>query len=253
MAKLLISVKSVDEALLALAAGVDVIDFKDPSNGALGALDCALSAQIVQAIKQQNKLVNPQAHKTMQISATVGEHHTALNALMADTKARIEICIDIIKIAVSPLFYTPDFLIEIRKLTLNNAKIMAVFFADEIIDFNVLPILANAGFDGAMLDTKNKQQNLISVQSKTALQQFSQKCHQYDLKSGFAGSLKPQYMDYLVEFNPTYIGFRGGVCENSIRNAPLSRAKLIEVVTMLHKHNNTHCKVHKSLYPALHS
>ena len=47
--KMLASVTSVDEALIALDAGVDMIDLKNPSTGALGALDPALVKDIVEA------------------------------------------------------------------------------------------------------------------------------------------------------------------------------------------------------------
>ena len=36
MTQLLVSVKNSEEAMLVLAAGVDIIDLKDPSMGALG-------------------------------------------------------------------------------------------------------------------------------------------------------------------------------------------------------------------------
>ena len=50
MTQLLISVKNVEETLIALEAGVDIIDLKDPENGALGALDIATSKSILQVI-----------------------------------------------------------------------------------------------------------------------------------------------------------------------------------------------------------
>ena len=37
MTQLLVSVKNVEETFIALDAGVDIIDLKDPANGALGA------------------------------------------------------------------------------------------------------------------------------------------------------------------------------------------------------------------------
>ena len=50
MMRLLISVKNVEEALIALTIGVDVIDLKDPNVGALGALNLTDTQQILQAI-----------------------------------------------------------------------------------------------------------------------------------------------------------------------------------------------------------
>jgi dihydroneopterin aldolase len=240
MTQLLISVKNVAEALLALEAGTDIIDLKDPNIGALGALDMAISANIVQLI----------GGATI-VSATVGEQHTCLNELITEIKARAEIGADIIKIAVSRFFYEADFLIEISKLTNAGIKIVAVFFADENIDYDLLEMLQKAGFYGAMLDTKNKLHGLLALQSKSNLHSFTHLCHQHQLESGLAGSLKPQHVETLCEINPKYIGFRGGVCENDIRKADLSGAKVIEIKNMLHQHNKINDKAHLSMGLAL--
>ena len=125
--ELLISVKNVDEALLALGAGADIIDLKDPSVGALGALDLSQTERIVQAINGCGY-----------VSATVGEGHATLNELMTDIHARARLGVDIIKIAVSTLFYEPSFIVELKKLTSKGVKIIAVFFADEEINLNLL-------------------------------------------------------------------------------------------------------------------
>ena len=48
--QLLVSVKNLAEAKIALAADVDIIDLKNPADGALGALSAEDIAQIVQFI-----------------------------------------------------------------------------------------------------------------------------------------------------------------------------------------------------------
>ena len=218
MTQLLISVKNVAEALIALDAGADIIDLKDPNIGALGALDAVLSLQIVHAI-------NGRAI----ISATIGEQHASLNALIASIEARAKLGVDIIKIAVPKFFNEPEFLLEITQLTNNGIKIVAVLFADEPIELSLLDKCQQMGFFGAMLDTNNKQQNLLQVQSQSDLQMFTQKCNLHQLQYGFAGSLRPQDIADLINFNPTFIGFRGGVCENNLRISVLSRSKVLEV------------------------
>jgi (5-formylfuran-3-yl)methyl phosphate synthase len=242
MTQLLISVKNIEETLLALQIGVDIIDLKDPNIGALGALDLQETRRIVQTVDGFALL-----------SATVGEQHAQLNDLVLDIEARAEMGVDIVKIAVSALFYDENFLIEMAKLSIVGIKIVAVFFADASLDFGLLPVLQKAGFYGAMLDTQNKQCNLLEVQEKMTLRLFTQLCHQNRLKSGLAGSLKPQHIEELVNFNPTYIGFRGGVCENNRRNLTLSGAKVIEVKDMLHAHNKLTGKPQKTMDLALHS
>jgi len=242
MTQLLISVKNVKEALIALDAGADIIDLKDPDNGALGALNIDISANILQAISG-----------AAIVSATVGEHHATLSDLIFDIRTRVELGADIVKIAVSELFYEADFMIEMAKLTNEGVKIVAVFFADESIDLNLLKKSQQMGFFGAMLDTKSKQQNLLQVQAQSDLQTFRQKCNQHQLQYGFAGSLKSQDIVNLIKFNPTYIGFRGGVCENNMRRSALSLCKVLEAKSMLHAHNKINGKAQKSMDLALHS
>ena len=98
MTQLLISVKNLQEANIALAVGVDIIDLKDPNVGALGALDLDVTKEIVH-------LVN--GYKL--ISATVGEQHTSIDELMFDIQVRADVGVDIIKVAVSDLFQAADF------------------------------------------------------------------------------------------------------------------------------------------------
>lgn len=242
MTQLLISVKNLEEAMIALAAKVDIIDLKDPNQGALGALDLDTTCEIVKQINGRSL-----------VSATVGELHASLDALVADIQLRIDIGVDIIKVAVSDLFYQANFYDAIRLITKAGVKIVVVFFADEAIDSELLPALKNAGVYGAMLDTKNKHKNLLQVQSQQALQLFTQQCYEYQLNSGLAGSLQPQHIDQLVRINPTYIGFRGGACNNSQRKSTLDQVKVHEIISMLRNGNKNRVQGRLILGLALHT
>ncbi len=242
MTQLLISVKNVQEAALVLAAGVDMIDLKEPNIGALGALDLSTTEQILTRVNGE---------KT--VSATVGEQHANVAALVNDIQKRADIGVDIIKIAVSDLFQATDFYDEIARLTNAGIKIVAVFFVNNIINFELLPRLKQAGFYGAMLDTQHKQHDLLNLQSEQTLHLFTQACQKNQLVSGLAGSLKPQYVDLLLKINPTYIGFRGGVCENSDRKSGLSQVKLSQLQNVLRNGNKNHTKAQLILNLALHS
>lgn len=226
MTQLLISVKNLEETQLALSAGVDIIDLKDPSVGALGALSLQETAQIV-------ALIDGLAI----VSATAGEQHISLTELVQAIEARSDIGVDIVKIAVSSLFYDEHFIVEMAKLTIVGIKIVAVFFADTELDLSLLEKLGKIGFYGAMLDTQGKQDDLLHVQSKSFLKEYVLRCEKNGLKSGLAGSLKSQYIEYLTEIYPTYIGFRGGVCENHARTTHLSIKKVTEVKNMLCEYN----------------
>ncbi len=240
--QLLISVQNSEEALVALHASADVIDLKDPNNGAVGALDLVTTAQILQEIN---------GHAL--VSATVGESHATLRDLVGDIQARVDLGVDIVKIAVSPLFDEVDFFAEMHKITSQNIRLVALFFADVTRDTQSLAKLHNVGFYGAMLDTQEKRFSLLELQSKAHLEEFIRDCEKNQLISGLAGSLKPQDVEFLQELKPTFIGFRGGVCEDNMRESALNLDKVQKIKKMLFKHNKINGLARKSLVSALHS
>jgi len=222
MTQFLISVKNLAETGLVLEVGVDIIDLKDPSVGALGALDLKLTEKIV-------KLVDK---KTI-TSATVGEHHQSLLALTESIQERANLAVDIIKIAVGPLFNDSEFVHQMRKLTSTGIRLVAVFFAEQPLNYSLLEHLQSAGFFGAMLDTQNKHKNLLQSSNLDTLKLFTKVCQQHELKSGLAGSLRIEHIQKLVGVSPYYIGFRGGACEGDLRDKHLSQKKINELKLML--------------------
>ncbi len=243
MTQLLVSVKNVEETLIALNAGVDIIDLKDPANGALGALDLAISTQIVAKTQQYNQLstINNPNFSPILTSATVGEQHNDLSHLMKSVMQRLAINVDIIKIAANSLEAIPNWQtkFDMQAITAAKAstKLVAVFFADQEINLTLLETFNKMGFYGAMLDTSVKHKDLLTICTMQALQTFTQSCKKNALKSGLAGSLKPQHIECLSEISPFYIGFRGGVCESDVRNNDLTMHKVVKVKKLLQKHN----------------
>lgn len=242
MTQLLISVKNLAETALVLEAGVDIVDLKDPSVGALGALDLELTAQIV-------KLVDKKANT----SATVGEFHQSLMALIEAIQARADLGVDIIKVAVGPLFHDSEFVHQMRELTRSGVQLVAVFFADEPFNHGLMEQLQSAGFYGAMLDTQNKHKNLLQSCNLDDLQLFTKVCQQRELKSGLAGSLRIAHIQKLAEVSPNYIGFRGGACEGDLRNQHLSQQKIDEIKSMLFECNKLEADRPALVQTALHS
>ncbi len=231
--QLLISIKNVDEAMVALETGVDILDLKDPNIGALGALDLKTTERILQNIQAFQALTFQQSQPL--ISATVGEEHADMAVLIQMIDIRIKMGINMIKIAVSDL-RRKNLLSKLNKQA-QQVKLVAVFFADQAIDLDFLQQLKVHGFYAAMLDTQKKQQNLIQICADATLQNFVQKCHEIGLKTGLAGSLKPQHIAHLANINPSYIGFRGGVCADNLRKSILIPEKIIKVKKLLREHN----------------
>jgi (5-formylfuran-3-yl)methyl phosphate synthase len=234
MTKLLISVKSTAEAILALEAGADFIDLKDPKVGALGSLDNALSKDIVQAV-----------NKKAVISATIGEDHPHKLALLEAIDRKVEIGVDIVKLAISDYFNDVTFLQQLQaKISSEHIKLVAVIFADEVFDFHLIKKLAEIGFYGVMLDTQNKQQNLLSVISEEDIHFFVKSCKKQGLQAGLAGSLRVECIHDLLNYFPSYLGFRSGVCLEFVRDSGLDADLIKMVKNTLYKHNKTNTRVY---------
>ena len=241
MTQLLVSVKNVSEALLALRAGADVIDMKDPSVGALGALSTSEITTIVSALRKQNPQVC--------ISATIGDTHENVDAMQQAIMQTASLGVDIVKFPLNGHTHDLKALLGIstllsvetemaKPLTSKRVILFGVLFADIVLDLDLIEAAAEAGLAGVMLDTQYKTQDLLCHANHATLLNFVNRCKRNDLKSGLAGSLQVQYIENLVTLNPSYMGFRGGLCSHLNRNGDLDVNKLEMAKLLLHKGDN---------------
>jgi uncharacterized protein (UPF0264 family) len=91
--RMLVSVRSVDEALLAARGGADFIDLKEPNEGALGGLPTATIGAIVGALR---------AHGIdLPVSATIGDlPMLARDAILAQVDAVGACGVDYVKVGI---------------------------------------------------------------------------------------------------------------------------------------------------------
>jgi (5-formylfuran-3-yl)methyl phosphate synthase len=210
MTLMLASVLSPAEAETALERGADIIDCKDPSRGALGALPLAVVSEIVEVVKGRRP-----------VSTVVELPHDVTHARDA-IEAAASTGVDFVKFAL-PL--TPDageIIDELAPLA-ERRRLIAVLFADLGPDFTVLNRLAEAGFAGAMLDTAHKGKGrLLDAMSVGALADFVGRCRALKLTAGLAGSLESPDVPRLLVMAPDVIGFRGALCADGDRRNTLS-------------------------------
>jgi uncharacterized protein (UPF0264 family) len=219
MTGMLASVTSVDEAVIALQASVDIIDLKQPSAGALGALDIELIKQIVGDINGR-----------CPISATIGDLPMQPELVLNAVKAMAETGVDYIKIGFFPGGDHQATVEELTALTQQNLALIAVLFADSEIDFAVIDALKNAGFKGVMLDTMNKKNGaLTQVMADEEIAEFVRSAKNRQLICGLAGSLRLEDIPGLLGYQPDYLGFRGALCLQHDRTSQLSRHAIAEV------------------------
>ncbi len=228
MTKMLASVNSLAEALEVLAAQVDIIDLKEPAQGALGALSTVLVKQIVDEIQG-----------SCPISATVGDLPMQPELVSNAVIAMAATGVDYVKIGFFP---GGDWQATIRSLSAltPSLALIAVLFADTQPNFNFLSALKEAGFAGVMLDTMDKQQgSLPQLLEKVAIATFVSLAKQHDLLCGLAGSLRLQDIPELLPYQADYLGFRGALCRQHNRIAQLDR-QAIQRIQLAVKNDDQH-------------
>jgi (5-formylfuran-3-yl)methyl phosphate synthase len=231
MTKLLASVRNLDEARIALDCGADIIDLKEPANGALGAVPHAVARAVVAFVAGRAP-----------VSATIGDLPLRARLVAPAVQAMAATGVDYIKIGLfapaqdaSPGDLVSTVRAELAEARLLEAasgtKLVAVLFADRAPDFALVDVLARAGFSGVMLDTAGKASGSLLVHLDHArLRAFCQLARARHLLAGLAGSLRAQDVANLLPLDADYLGFRGALCEADDRSAPLSALRIQQVI-----------------------
>lgn len=229
MIKLLISVTTVEEALLALDAGVDILDLKNPAEGALGALPLHTVGDIVDAVR---------GRKT--ISATIGDLPMQPQLLVDAVVAMAASGVNIVKVGFFPGADYHACIQAMLPVTAKGIKLVAVLPADLNPDLQLCAEFKQAGFLGVMLDTFHKNgRHLLDHYSLQQVTDFIRQINGLQLECGVAGSLRLNHVQPLAQLRPGYMGFRGAVCHGSQRSAAIDRDKLVALTQLLQKYNET--------------
>ncbi|WP_029558671.1 (5-formylfuran-3-yl)methyl phosphate synthase [Xanthobacter sp. 91] len=223
---LLASVATLDEMRTALAAGVDILDLKNPSEGALGAWapEALLDAVALWRV----------AGAPGSLSATVGDHPLEPDVLRAAAERTAATGVPLVKIgfALGDGAALPPVLEALRPLA-RETRLIAVLFADQAPDLAAVPLFAGAGFHGVMLDTADKAAGgLLAHLPVETLARFVAAARAEGLLTGLAGSLKMADIAPLAALRPHYLGFRGALCAEG-RTSALDPARLSAVRDML--------------------
>lgn len=227
MTGMLASVNGLEEALLAEASQVDVIDLKQPALGALGSLAVGAVSEIVATLDPDTV-----------ISATVGDLPMQPDLVYGAVKAMAATGVDYVKIGFFPGGDWQACAQYLADIAAQGYALIAVLFADAHPDVNFVPSLAQAGFRGVMLDTMNKSQgSLTEVMSMSALQGFVSMAQKHGLLAGLAGSLRFEDIERLLPLKPDYLGFRGALCEQHCRTARLNRDHIALIRQLISEHD----------------
>lgn len=211
MSRWLASVRNLEEVDCLLAESPDIIDLKEPGQGALGALPHDIVRKAVALIKGR-----------CQTSATVGDLPMEPARLYRVAEKMAATDVDYVKIGLFPHERAPDCLMALQPLADRGISLVGVMFADKHPDFSWIPLMQQAGFKGVMLDTATKNGlGLLNHLSLPRLGRFIESAHRVGLISGLAGSLGIQDVPLLLSLKPGYLGFRGALCYAGQRKSNL--------------------------------
>jgi (5-formylfuran-3-yl)methyl phosphate synthase len=224
MTLFLASVRDAAEAEMAVGAGVDIVDLKDPGRGALGALDLESIDACVRAVGGR-----------VPVSATIGdlppEEKTVTAAVLA-TAAR---GVDYVKLGLFPGGDAERCLNKLADLAA-NVRLIVVLFADALPNIDAIGLAARSGASGVMFDTLGKgAAALPDLMSSEALADFAAFARAQNMTMGLAGSLKLQHVPALLGLGPDLLGFRGALCHENKRDKPLDGERLAAVRALIPK------------------
>ena len=204
--RMLASVRSAEEALFAIQAGADLIDAKEPSEGALGAVAPETLREIVAAVGGRRP-----------VSCTVGDLPLELDPLRNAVRLNADCGADFVKIGIFE-HGVPLSKIRVLPSHLDKVPLIAVLFADRLPQLQALAELGAAGWHGVMLDTADKGGGgLREWVDPDWLANFVHQARAAKLLVGLAGSLGADDVRPLAALRPDYLGFRGALCTGADR------------------------------------
>jgi (5-formylfuran-3-yl)methyl phosphate synthase len=205
MTALLASVRTVAEASAAMENGADIIDLKDPTQGALGALPRAVIEAIVERVR---------ATGAFPVSATVGdlddgEHDEMVRRVLATAQTGV----DFVKVGIAPGAGARG---ALRRLAGLPVRVVPLFLADAGLDLALIDVACAAGFPIVMVDTGDKRTgSLFDCVAPAVLAAMIRITHDAGARAGLAGSLRFAHVPMIAELAPDIAGFRGALCDGT--------------------------------------
>jgi len=230
MTGMLASVSNLDEAIIALQENVDIIDLKDPSQGALGAVTTEVAEEVVEFVSGK-----------CLVSATIGDLPMQATLIGKAIATMASSGVDIIKVGVFDDL-TDEVIASLKQQAIKGAKgvngkqftIVIVFFVDKGLDSEKISDLAKAGIRGVMLDTADKTKgNLRTHMQDKEIESFVSQTKSYGLLAGLAGSLQASDIAPLLELEPDYLGFRGALCKDHLRIQALASSSVRNIRSLI--------------------
>jgi uncharacterized protein (UPF0264 family) len=224
--RLLVSVRTANEAEVALAGGCDVIDIKEPALGAMGMADPATITAVVSRVCEL-KSSGP-------VSVALGE---AAEWGQERTLPQLPKQLTYLKLGTAGLQSDVHWLrrlAEVKERCIDNgcgpAKWIAVAYADwesacGPCPEEVVEGARDCGFAGVLIDTNSKGRgglfNWLSIEQLESLTVVARSC---GLEFALAGRLQIDDIPRIELVSPDIVGIRSAACREGIRTSEIDSA-----------------------------
>jgi len=235
------------EASEAIAGGADIIDVKNPQEGALG-------ANFPWVIKRIREI----APRKIQVSCALGDVPNLPGSISLAALGAASLGVDYIKVGLYG-FKTPReavFLLQnVNKAAKEcnpKIKVVATGYADaeriSTLDPMLIPEIASlAQVDLAMIDTAVKDgKNIFNFLAVKQLEKFVDEAHKLGLEAALAGSLRKQDLPVVYGLGADVAGLRGAACTNSDRVKGQITRKLVQELVETVRQAETQAKIKRA-------
>ena len=219
--KLLVSVRSPEEALAALKAGADLIDVKEPGRGPLAPAEAEVVAAVVTIVDGK-----------VPVSAALGEW--APNALV-EAHWHLQLPLDYVKWGLAGYAHSPGWgndLLDMRRQMKRGPEVVAVAYADHLRAKSVPPaevakFAKRYKYKAFLLDTFLKdKKNLLNFLEPEEIGELVELLREGGVAVAIGGSLKLEDLKKLKGVHPDWYAVRGAVCVGGDRKADLDPSRI---------------------------
>jgi uncharacterized protein (UPF0264 family) len=224
--RLLVSVVDADEARVAVDAGVDIVDVKNPAEGSLGAPRPVVIAQVREAVPPERP-----------VSVAIGDlpnlpGTAALAALGAARSGAGYLKVGLW--GTSAIDEAVAVLRAVRDAVDGGAVVIAAAYADaERVPGRPLPpgdvvdAARRAGVGGCLLDTAIKDgRGLFDWLTPEAVERLVGTGHGVGLEMALAGALREEDLSLVRATGADIAGVRAAACRDGSRGAPLDAVRI---------------------------
>lgn len=225
--RLLVSLVAADEAAAALTGGADIVDVKNPAEGALG----APAPGVLRAVRE--RVAAP-----VLLSVALGDAPHLPGTLALAAAGAAACGADYVKVGLRGSDEPAAALEMLRALVAavgTTARVVAVTYADGggLPPLELPRVAAEAGAHGVMLDTLEKHGvSTFAALGAAAVAAFVEEARERGLATALAGSLGSEGLARAARLGVDFVGVRGAACDGG-RDGVVSVARVRALRTAL--------------------